>query len=719
MSARLALPRVAARLLALVALAVPALGAPALAQHKAGAAPAARKAAPAAPERPSATSVTRSFAELGTGREPLRLTTWQAGYSVKVPIAPREIVTGVRMRLVSTNSTALIKSRSELSVRVNGQVIAQYALDPQDTSHSRDIELPLALLKVGYNDVFIGVVQHYTYDCEDPASPELWTEVNPLQSSVTVDVAGLRPNLAPRLTQLHLAFDERAWLARPLSVVTATEHVSDVHATAAALAVQGLALRLGPRPLAVQVYGAATAAAIRPENTRFPGLSSAVVQGRDVLLVGRRSELSRYLDNELYALTGAGAFVGVFAAREGDSVVLVVSGNTDEELLAAARSITEPGFKFNDVAMESVRGSWPFVAPVRALPGVPMAFSKFGFRTSGARGLKVQPIRFEFRAPADYAARKGDLASLRLHFSHGAGIRPDSSLVVRLNGHFAVSVALTETAGAEYQKYEVRVPAQFIRPGYNEIVFEPVFLTHKDRCEMVRDEAMVLTLYEDSTLELARPSLAPYAPDLARFAASFWPLDERMRLYLTQRDTATVSAALTFIAQAAQMNRAPFEVDVAFAPYPEGHLLALGPHGALAPELARALPLERYAWSAESAHVGLAQGVQNNRVVTALTAQDSATLASALLAMKSKGLWSLVGGAASVIDLAQSSVVNEPATERTAFGAAKTLALSVSNWKVLTGLTALFAIVFTAAFLRLLRTRAKRRRDEPKEQGHA
>jgi hypothetical protein len=361
--------------------------------------------------------------------------------------------------------------------------------------------------------------------------------------------------------------------------------------------------------------------------------------------------------------------------------------------------------------MESVQGSWPFAVPPRAQPNEPVAFAKFGFRTTGSRGLKVQPIRFEFRAPADFGARLGDLASLRLHFSYGAGLRPDSSMVVKMNGHFAVAVPLSETSGAEFQKYEVRVPAQFVRPGYNELSFEPVFLTHKDRCDMVRDEGMVLTLYEDSTLELPRPSVAPHAPDLERFSQAFWPHDERMRLYLTQRDTHTVSAALAFLAQAAQRNRAPFEVDVAFAPYGEGHLLAIGPHGALTDELAKALPLRRFSWSAESAHVGLLQGVQNNRVVTAFTAENPATLTEAVRMMRDKGLWNSVNGAAAIVDLTQGTVVTEPSTERMTFGPAQNFALSVSNWKVLAALTALFAIAFAGAFLGLLRRRASHRRE--------
>jgi len=107
------------------------------------------------------------------------------------------------------------------------------------------------------------------------------------------------------------------------------------------------------------------------------------------------------------------------------------------------------------------------------------------------------------------------------------------------------------------------------------------------------------------------------------------------------------------------------------------------------------------------------QGVQNNRVVTAFTAENAATLTSAIAAMNGKGLWASVEGAAAIVDLTQGTVVHEPATQRIAFGPTQNLALSVSNWKVLAALTALFAIVFAGAFLRVLRTRAQRRRKQP------
>jgi hypothetical protein len=656
------------------------------------------------------TTITKSFADMGAGKEPLRLNTWQAGYMLKLPLSPREILTSAKVTLSTANSTALIKSRSELSVRVNGHMLSQYALDPVNTIQTREIVLPVEYLKPGYNEVFFNVVQHYTYDCEDPSSPELWTEINPVQSGVTLNFAGFKPNTSPRLSQLHIAFDKRGWLSRPLSVVTGTEHVSEAQMAAATLVVEGLGLRMGFRPLDIDVYGASTGAALKPEATRFPGLSSAVVKGRDVLLVGRRAELSRYMDPEIYQLTASGPFVGVFPAQNGDSLVLVVSGTSDEELMTAARSLAEPNFKFSDVSMESIKDQWAFKQPTQAKPGVAQAFTDFDFRTTGSRGVKVQPIQFEFRAPADYGAKKGDLATLRLHFSYGAGLRKDSSMTIKLNGQFAVAVPLSEPSGSEFQKYEVRVPAQYIRPGYNQITFEPIFIAHKDRCDMVRDEGMVLTIYEDSALELPPPSVVPKAPDLERFSQGFWPLQEALRLYLTQRDTQTAAAALTFASSVAQKNRAPFDVELRYSPFETGHMMAIGPYGGLSDFVTKALPLRKYTWSAEGSQAGLLQAVEGKRVITAFLAGEPTVLRKAVRVLDEKGLWNGMSGQAAVVDTVEQTMVTEPATDTVDFGVTSKLNVSVSSWKPLALGTLALAAAFAVAFIAALRRFAEKRR---------
>jgi cellulose synthase operon protein B len=654
--------------------------------------------------------ITKSLAELGAGREPLRLNTWQAAYSVKLPVSPREVVTGAMLRLDTVNSTALIKSRSEMQVRINGRILAQYPLDPENTRHSRDIALPVGSLKAGYNDLSVSVVQHYTYECEDPSSPELWTEIDPIRSAVTFNFDGVKPNLNPKLTQLHVAFDQRSWLQRPLAVVSGTERISEPQLAAASLVTQGLALRMGYRPVKVDVFNAHTAQALRPGHGHFPGLAPQVAEGRDVVLVGKRAELSRYLDSELYGLI-AGSFVGVFSADGGKSVVLVVSGTTDEELMQAARSVADSGFKFSEVALETITRSFAFDEKPLAAPNSAQQFSKFGYRTQSSRGLKIQPITLEFRAPADYGARKGDMVGLRLHFSYGAGLRKDSSMTVKLNGQFAIAVPLNEESGGEFEKYDVRVPAQFIRPGFNTLVFEPVFLAHKGKCDMLRDEHLVLTIYEDSTLELPRPTVSPKVPDLERLSAGFWPLQDHMRMYLTDTDVHTAGAALSFVGMVAQKNRAPFEVEVRYSPFETGHMMVIGPDSGLADFVRNALPLKRYKWTAAGNQAGLLQAAEGKRVITALTARDAETIKAAVTSLNEKGLWQGISGAAAVIDTLEHTVANEPAESTVELGLRDRAAANVTDWRWLAGAALGLSVLFAIAFVSVLRRRARHRTD--------
>jgi hypothetical protein len=676
------------------------------------AAPAPRRpaGAPAAGAQPAhqGQRITRSFHELGAPQQPLRLATWQASYTVKLPLSPREIIAGATLHLDTVNSTALIRSRSELSVRVNGRVIAQSALDPAQTRQRHDLALPMELLRFGYNDIEIGVVQNYTYDCQDPASPELWTEIDPLRSGITVDFRGWRPNTGPRLTQLPVAFDSRAWAPRRLSVVFGTDTLQEGPLAAATAAVQGLGLRRGHQPLAVDVFTAHAAQSLQRASGRLGGLASNIYRGRDVLLVGRRADLSRYVDSELHAVM-SGAFVGVFSADEGHSVVLVVSGENDEQLMKAARAVADPEFKFSDAALAQVLAQVAHTRPVVAQPRQRVPLSAFGWRTATVRGAKVQPITFEFRAPADWGARRGDLLPLRLHFSYGAGLRRDSAMAVSLNGNFAVSIPLNEPTGAEFTNYEIRLPAQFVRPGLNQVTFTPVFIGQTQRCDMARDEHMVLTLFEDSTLELPAATQSPVVPDLARFGRSFWPFDQQLRVYLTNAEPASAAALLEFASASAQRNRAPLDVQLRFSPFESGHMLALGTHAGLSDFVARALPLQQFSWHAAGSHAALMQGVEGSRVVTAFLAPDAATLKDATHVLKTRGLWPALEGAAAVIDTQEGTLRTQPAAQVAVFGTRQQAAAYFHDWRWYAAAALAAAALFALSFMALLRQRARAR----------
>src|SRR3990172_12443437 len=151
--------------------------------------------------------------------QPIKLRFIQDEFTVFVPISERLKVNSALLHLQLTNSISLLKERSQVAVRLNGRVMAQITLNPQAPESRVDIRLPGELLKPGYNRLTFTVAQHYTYKCEDPTPPELWTDIDTVASTLTLN-ADLLP-LAPRLSDMNTLFDAKLWGDPSFTIVTA------------------------------------------------------------------------------------------------------------------------------------------------------------------------------------------------------------------------------------------------------------------------------------------------------------------------------------------------------------------------------------------------------------------------------------------------------------------------------------------------------------------
>lgn len=658
----------------------------------------------------SGVAVSKSLSEMGFSTEPLTLRSWQSSINLPLPWSPREDLQAVRMVLDTVNSTALIRSRSALTVRVNGHVLRQSQLDPTAPKQRAVLDIPVNLLKPGYNDVQVSVVQHYTYDCEDPNSPELWTEINTNTSGFEMVFTGHRPNPEPRLSQLNIAFDTRAWLPRPLAVVSGAEQVNAPTFSAAAYAIQGIALRQPQILPEVRWFTPGAALAPFPGDGFLPGLLPNITAGRDVLLVGKRSEVSRYLSADVYRLTGAGAFAGVFPVDGNKGVAVVITGTTDEEVEQAARAFAIPDFKFSDVTMELISGNVALPPFPVATPRNAIQLHEFGFRTTTSRGFDARPIRLEFRAPGDYGANIGEFASLKLHLSYGAGLRPDSSVVVKLNNNVVSSIPLNQPSGAEHPRFEVSLPAQFIRPGFNELQFEPVLNGMAGRCDSIRPEGMTFTLFEDSTLTLPRATRLPVVPDLGRFASGLWPHNQQWNFYLTDARPDTAAAALSVAAMMTQRSRSPLPVSWVDNPAEyRGHVLAVGNHDKhleLFGSGGQARP-----WTPDGVQAMVTQGLQGSHALTGFYAASPATLSRAVHQLYSEGLWGSLDGESSLIDTDQQSVRVSRAQQAKEIGTLSQLALLIPSGNWVIGAAGALALLFAVAFSSMLRRKSKHRQE--------
>jgi len=278
----------------------------------------------------------------------LMLRNARAGADVFFPVSDRIETIQANLHLEFTNSISLVQNRSQLRVSLNGNVLAQFRLNPDRPTVVANIELPERLLERGYNRLTFGASQHYTEQCEDPNAPELWTRIDPVASTIRLE--GTLASIEPRLSQLSNLMDRKLWGPFELSLVTGTTLLEDKHLRWGSLISQGAPLRLDYVPLNVRWLPAEQhtkdQTKRRRQGRRFPRMAQEALVGRDAVLFGTRKELAPFLTSE-QASRIVGAYLSV-APLDDDPAhfLLVISGTNDAEVELAATAFAFPNVAF-------------------------------------------------------------------------------------------------------------------------------------------------------------------------------------------------------------------------------------------------------------------------------------------------------------------------------------------------------------------------------------
>ncbi len=279
----------------------------------------------------TAQTVTRPFSSLrATGGAAA------AAHALIVELSPREALSGVHLRVAST---AAPPAGARYVVWVNGVQAAE--VDANEAEQT--LALSPGAFMPGTNSIQLALVPRSAAIGAATALANV-APVDDARSSVSLDFAGLRPNKAPTLAQLPVAFDGRAWMPRTVTIELGRDPASPEQLRAATLAVQGIASRM--RQVEVN-------AAYENESSIVAGdhdlASWAIAPGAarvgDVLLVGTRAALADALPVAV-ASAITGPFLGVYSAYEGKSVIVVLSGVTDADCVHAAQAFADTAMVF-------------------------------------------------------------------------------------------------------------------------------------------------------------------------------------------------------------------------------------------------------------------------------------------------------------------------------------------------------------------------------------
>jgi len=537
-----------------------------------------------APYVPKPMALRLPLRKLISARDPMVLRNASSVYTLFVPKSARVEFKTCSLHLEFTNSIALLTERSVLRVVINDVIVGQYYLDRNNPNRAVDVEIPVKLMKDGFNRMQFIVAQHYTYKCEDPSAPELYTEINPDESYLSA--TGELKAIPARLSFLRWWIDDKMWSPYTFNVcLPGGTPMTDQHLALGSMATQGVGLSLNNQPFNVNV-----------SNTLRPGM--------DNIVIGTMNEVSSFL-----TATEVGSINGSFLAIKpmpGDPAhcMILITGRNDQEVGQTALAFGLVNFPLPDsqyatIGQVALPNQPPYIrnAPV-SLPGV-YGFNQLSFKTATIKGWNTGGYTLQVYMPGDISRDDASNAELRLHFVYGAGLRKDSVFNVFVNGTFQTAIRLGDQNGSMHSNHRLFLPMSSFQPGRNSIDLTPVMVPlFSNACEILHDQNLLFTLYEDSEFVFPKALRKARLPSFGLFSQTAFPYTSapdgsETAICVSGGDELSVCAAWTLLGKMAQISGALLHrSEISFRlPQSKKSLLVIGPRDSIPEEVVSKAPV--------------------------------------------------------------------------------------------------------------------------------
>ncbi|MDO5531233.1 cellulose biosynthesis cyclic di-GMP-binding regulatory protein BcsB [Sutterella sp.] len=366
---------------------------------------------------------------LGGPADSMRFTGVFTTRSFRLVMRRDEIITRAELKLVWTPSPSLLPIRSQVLVRLNGQLaeaipITKEGLGKQNTS---TVVLDPKKLKDD-NSIEIEFVGEYAHVCATPTSPTLWLAVD---NSSTLTLAHQKIRVADELGLLPAPFIDPADLAQVVVPVALPENPDGPMLSAAAVVTSWLGALADWR------------------GSRFPvKINAQPPEGHFVVFMTKDSRpefLKDWPEPKGPEIALADAPYSPWAK------MLVISGRTTEELITAAQSLATARAVLSGPRALVTRAAEilprePWDAPKWIDTTRPTKFSELveypGQLTS--RGVQPWPVRLNFRLPPDLFVMTRSSVPVDLHYRT---TKPEENvpaeLRFRVNGAIADTIPIT------------------------------------------------------------------------------------------------------------------------------------------------------------------------------------------------------------------------------------------------------------------------------------
>ncbi len=506
-----------------------------------------------------------------------------------LPTPQRGSVESAFLRLSYMNSTPLAADRSQFLVDFNGKSLAELPLTAVTTPVAVEVTLPPDLFLADDNKLRFRIDQQHVNGCDADSLSSLWTSVDPLNSYIVLETSGVRTPIV--LKDIETPYGAFLAPGAPVGVMTVNGPMNEAKMRTGGLIAQGIALRAGRPTDFLSVIIEPTFADVDAgagTGGHFPGLAGNGLAESAHVLLGTRAELSNVVEaSVLERIEGPFLALLPLGSVPGKNL-LIVSGQTDREVLIAASRLADPSQGLPDTATAIVQpvprldtGRQGFVRADE-----PYAFDDLVFSKDNL-GQGTEPrTTVSFVLPPDFYAKDNRSAELYLNYAYTGGLDANSLFNVAVNGNYATSVQLPNDEGDIIHNQSVDVPLRLLKGGRNELSFEPVLTAQApEGCFAIAGTDSRIGIFGDSTIEVPKFARVLRMPELGNFSAAAFPFAMpefgQSQVVAAAADGATIGAVWTLVAKLAQVAGEPL-VDLGYTLDPSaitGHALVVGALG--------------------------------------------------------------------------------------------------------------------------------------------
>lgn len=432
------------------------------------------------------------------------------------------------------NAVSVMPEASSVNVRVNGYPVGNFDINSPSEFAEHKFLVPANVLLDGENTVDLHAIQRHRVDCSFDATYELWTDIDFMKSGF------LAAESAPidSLAALKKISRSENGLTDLRLILSKDSQMDDLNA--ALPVIQTLSLALGRDDISVTVSDRA-----------------GVGPGIDLYL----STMNRpQPENPVADQAPRGLTVTPTANKDRVSVVLKATSRDrlNTQLLTAIRGPLQPMI---DKTIEHGKH-----LEIVAEAGGVYTLGEAGYKSSSFSG-RLFRTGFDMIMPSDFYPAEYATVDIGLHAATSPGLKPESQLLVRVNGQIVKSLPMRDVDGEVFEGRRIELPMRAFRPGRNQIeILAEVERERDDTCVYTeRDETEPRFILLENT-EIRVPKLARISrlPDLSVTAGSGYPYitDNNLEIYAAHSDSRTLSAALTMLTKLSYTAKTPLDATV-------------------------------------------------------------------------------------------------------------------------------------------------------------